>query len=782
MNATHGPAGLLRAHGPLPPARYRFRVAGWKGAPWHVRRLNLVEAISEPYRLTLELVNDGPWIDLDELLGDTCELEIDRHASPRRVSGVILGVDDLGRSAGRHHVRLEIGPALALLDQRVDTRAWQERRAPEILRELLSGPLAELGRKVRLDGLDLARYPIREYCVQYRESDLDFASRLMQEEGIAYYFSHASRGAEELILVDDNRRFGAVQAEPIALLDAAPDTAGAESVRRFSWGRRLTSTAVAQRAYDWQRPTEGAAARREGADLRGREREVYAHDDLVDPRDGERQAAIKQERLRARGQGAAGEGNVTAFHAGGVFKLSGHGGRRDGEYLLTKVTHRGECIEEGVLMAMSSETPAAPRYTNTFECAPLAAAFRPPITVKKPRVMGVQTATVTGPPGEEVYCDEFGRIKILPHWDRLSGADEASSWWVRLAQPIAGAGFGVMMLPRIGMEVIVDFINGDPDRPIVVGCLHNGDNPPPYALPGDKTKTAIRSSSSPGGGGFNELYFEDQAGAEEVSLHAQRDLNIVVNAGRTLSVGAGDTTSVGANRTAVIGANDSTAVGANKSVTVAANYSESCGAGHSVSVGAVQSVSVGAAQSVSVGAAQSVSVGADQSFTVTGNQTHTITGDQIHTITGNQANTVTGDQSHTVTGNQTHTITGDQVHTITGCQSNTVTGDQTHTITGAHTLTVVSAANHTFQAGATVGITGAYALTISGTLEIDAGGAATLKASRFEISGGDSTIKVEPGSVTITGGCMVFVESSGGVNITGGADVAISGASVRLNC
>ena len=778
------PSPLHRAAGPLPPVRYEFRVQGGRGDAarglWRVRSFRMIEAISEPYRITLEVVLDAALVDLDELLGDACEIALDRRASPRRIYGVILAGEELGRAGGRHHLRLEIGPALALLDQRVDTRAWQERSAPEVLHEVLAAPLAELGRKVKMDGLDRARYPIRDYCVQYRESDLDFASRLMEEEGISYYFTHEG-GAEVLVLVDGNHGFAALlgDGEVVPLIEGAHDTAPAESLQRLHAGRRLTPTAVAQRSFDWQRPSEAPAAIRPAADRRGRQREVYAHDDVAYPGDEARHAAIAQERLRVREQVAAGEGNVTAFRAGGHFALGGHGAG-DARYLVTKVTHRGECPDEAILAALAGDAPA-PRYANAFECVPLTAAFRPPRAHKRPRVMGVQTATVTGPPGEEVHCDEHGRIKILPHWDRLSAADETSSWWVRVAQPVAGAGWGVLALPRVGMEVVVDFIDGDPDRPLVVGCVYNGDNPPPYALPGDKTKTTIRTSSSPGGGGYNELRFEDQAGAEEVFLHAQRDYNAVVNASRTLSVGAGDTTTVGANRTAVIGANDSTAVGASKSVTVAANYAESCGANHAVSVGAAESISVGAAQSVSVGAAQSVSVGGAQSVSVGADQSITVGGSQTTTVAGSQTNTITGDQIDVVTGDQTATITGNQ--------SATITGNQSATVTGTHALTVTGAVTQTFSAGAALGITGAYTLTISGELSVDAGGKASLKAAQIEISGGDSKVTVAPGVVTVEGGCLVDIRTSGDVTVSGGAavtitggSVAVSGGTIALNC
>jgi type VI secretion system secreted protein VgrG len=760
-----------------------------------VRRFELREGISAVYTLTIEALFDGPHLDLDDLLGDDCVLEIDRQADPQRVAGLVLAAEEIGRLSGRTHVHLEIGPALALLDQRVDSRAWQERSAPEILREVLEGPLAELGRAVSFDGLAADHYPRREYCVQYRESDLDFACRLMEEEGIAFIFEHGPGEAERLVLVDHNRGFPRLLAEDDALdVDGSGvGVPGREAIQSLRWGRRLTPTAVVQRAFKWERPSEPRASERSGEDLRGRRREVYEHDDRVNPDDAERLSTIKHERLTGPSQRARGASDATMIRAGGTLAIRGHD--RGGEYLITAAIHRGECPEEAIAQAAPSAVTS--RYTNTFECQPLSLPFRPILTKDKPKVAGVQTATVTGPPGEDVYCDEHGRIKLLPHWDRLSPIDESASWWVRVAQSLAGPGWGGLFIPRVGMEVVVDFIDGDPDRPLVVGCVYNGDNPPPYLLPDDKTKTTIKTSSTPGGGGFNELRFEDQAGAEEVFLHAQKDMNEVVNASRTASVGANDTTTVGANRTATIGANDTTTVGANKTVTVAANYTESCGAAHSVSVGAAESIRVGASQCVSVALAQSIDVGTAQSMTIGTDQSFTVGAAQTTTVGAAQTISVGADQTTTVAGNQTHAITGDQTHAITGNQTHAVTGDQTHVVSGAHTLAVTGAhtvsaqgaAQATYNAGAVAQITGDLGLQISGELMVDAGGNAVLKAARVVITGGDSTVVVEPGAVTIEGGCMVDVRSTGSVAVSGGADVtvtggvvSVTGGSINLNC
>ena len=751
---------VTKTHRPLPPVRYNFHVHGWKGAPWHVRRVELVEALSEPYRLVLELVVDEPRLDLDELLGDACSLELDRKASARSVHGVILGADDLGRSAGRQHVRLEVGPALALLAQRIDTRAWQDRSAPDILREVLAGPLSELGRGVKLDALRASDYPRREYCVQFRESDLAFVSRLMEEEGITYFFTHDG-DAERLVLVDDNHDFTALQGDaPLEIVDSEPDTAPAESVQRFSSGKRLRPSAVAQRNFDWQTPQAPRSAARPGQDRRGRTREVYEHDDVVYPGDGERVSRLKHERLAVGAHTASGSSNVTGLVPGAWFSLQGHArGEVDDKYLVTRVVHKGESPDAAIMVVQGQGV--AP-YANEFECLPLKVPFRPAKIAMKPKVSGLQTATVTGPPGEEVHCDEHGRIKILPHWDRMAPQDETSSWWVRCAQALAGSGWGTFFLPRIGMEVVVDFLDGDPDRPLVVGCVYNGQNTPPYALPGDKTKTTIKSNSSPGGGGSNELRFEDQAGAEEVYLHAQSAFNAVVGGEMSLSVGGSESDSISASRTTTVGANDTTTVGANATLTVGANLTETAGANHAASAAANQSLSAGASQSLSAGSSQSLSAGASQSVSVG------------------------ADQSISVTGNRTLAVTGNDTSTITGTQSTSVTGAHSLTTTAASTVKIGAALTETVGAD--------YTLTITGNGTVGAVEYALTGSSKITLTGGGSTITMEGGKITInaagdlelTGGPVKVTGSEvsingGPVNITG-ADVTVKGGSIKLNC
>lgn len=649
------------AEGVLPVVDYDFRSDTWHGAPWQVRRVRLVEALSDTYQLTLDLVVDDLDSAVDPLLGSACELTIRRGAASRTVCGLVLELDDVGLVGGRRVVRAHIGPALTLLGQQVNTRAWQDKTGPEVLDMVLGEGLARYKRTVRQD-LTSGEYAKREYCVQFRESDLEFAARLMEEEGISYHFEHEA-GGEVMVLVDHNGRFpllsSRAETEAVPILDTESETAGLESVERFTWTRRLHGTSAVQRDFDFMRPDTLQVFEERGSDEAGRDRESYFHDEQVFMDDGPRRARLRREQLGAAGKVAKGSGNATASVPGLRFRLVDH--RRselDQLYVLTRVTHTGDCPEA---LIEEANALAGARYVNEFECAPDDVPLRPARRRLKPRVHGPTTATVVGPESEEVHTDEHGRIKVLFPWDRLSPRDDTASWWVRVTQGWAGPGWGSLFVPRIGMEVVVEFLDGDPDRPIVTGCVYNGRNPPPYALPGEKTKSTIRSNSSPSNGGYNELRFEDQAGVEEVYLQAERDWNTSVKLNKTLTVGGNeidtvamnravqvllsDALTVGINRAETVGMNRAVTVGMNNAVTVGMNQTETVAIAAARTIGAAYQVSVGAAMNESVGLSKSESIGEYKSVSTGKSSSEDVGEDKTVYVSENSTETVGKDKS-----------------------------------------------------------------------------------------------------------------------------------------
>ncbi len=612
--------------------RHHFNVLDGPDPSWHVRRFHWAEGLSQTYELTLDLLTEELDTNSDELLGAQCELGLERGEMFHNTYGIIHRVDYIGITNDRLMVRAYVVPAFRLLSQTIRSRFFQGMTVPEILDDVLRPALTTFGRNFSLDDakLTLDDYNPRDYCVQYRESDLDFCCRLMEEEGIAYFFeADADNHIEKLVLIDNNNDYAEVEVmmdDDVPIIVDRPDQADRESLRFFDWSQSHQINKVSTAGWNWK----SNSTEREEQDYEDphhhRVRELYVHDDrrqiVDDPIDdadgsagfsGEEYAqrgpmAVRRKELMVRGtKRGQGRSNVTGFAPGLKFKVAEHT-REDidqKKFLLTRVIHVGEAPEE----ELGASADGGPRYENSFECVPVEAAqagqpdppaFRPPLVTPKPRTWGPQTAVVVGAPegqGDQarqvepvvgrVHTDPHGRIKVRFHWDRETPQDDTSSCWVRVAQSWAGPQYGVMFIPRVGMEVVVDFLDGNPDRPLVVGCVYNGSNEPPYQLPGSKTKSTIKTTSSEGGEGFNELRFEDAKGSEEVFLHAQKDFNEkVLN-------------------------NHSTTVTADQSNTVKGSQSESVGGSQSMTVSGKRTKHVKKTETNTVDEKRETKLGAD---------------------------------------------------------------------------------------------------------------------------------------------------------------------------
>lgn len=571
-------AGTLRRS--LEAVTYRLALRGGPQSDWVVRRLHLVEAVSEPYALSLDVKADLD-VETDDLLGADVDLEIGRSTFERHIYGVIERVELQGVIDDRLGVRLYVSPAFKLLVQHIDTRIFQDKKVTEILDEVLTAALAQYGRKVDMSRLDDV-YLSRDYCVQYGESDFHFCSRLMEEEGISYFFEPETEdgeptGVELMILADQdpsspNSDFPEIEGEipdQIPIMGDTTELGDTEALHRLEWVQPQAITRLSTRRFNWKRPDPAnpPVAVAEQPDARGRVREVYlpdarrriedqAGDDAyMGTEHTEDEVPLTRRRFqmyageRAYGKGAS---NVTCLCAGGIFTLGDHSHAAIAlsKLLVTRVVHTGCCPDADRARHASERSDQS--YYNSFECIPAHRVLHSREATPKPRIFGPQTATVVGPPGKEIHTDAHGRIKVLFHWDRLSSGDQSSSCWVRVAQMWAGHGWGTWFVPRVGMEVVVEFLDGNPDRPLVVGCVYNGANTTPYAPHEEPTKSTIKTRSSPGGDGFNELRFEDAKGAEEIFVHAQRDYNEVVQSNRSRRVGGNETVTIGGNQVVTV--------------------------------------------------------------------------------------------------------------------------------------------------------------------------------------------------------------------------------------
>ncbi|MBV1858106.1 MAG: type VI secretion system tip protein VgrG [Nannocystaceae bacterium] len=577
--------------------KYAFDVQGGPNPDWAVRRFHLHEGLSRPYSLVVDLLTEEVWVNPDELLGANARFELDRRDVVRVVCGVIERVDYVGVNAEQKlMLRVHVVPALRMLGQQLGCRIFQDQSVPEILGQVLDAGLGLFGRTQDSSALstDVAVYPKRDYCVQFRESTLDFVSRLMEENGIAYYFETVE-DKEQLVLVDQieddpNKSFpGVVILDPdgdgvIPILTTEPDLSDRESLRYFDWCQPLQPNQVMVRTFNWKafEPSEGLEATHPEAEPDNVRRQYVFADErkTVDENAGsdpqssfdgssidESSIDVKRrfELFQRHSKLGEGRSNVTGFRPGCTFTLDDRSFVlfEDLKFLLTRVYHQGEdaSVERA---AGDGGTP----YDNGFECIPVAHAYRPRRSTPTPRVSGPQTATVTGEPGEEIHTDKHGRIKVRFHWDDESPLDGTSSCWVRVAQSWAGPGWGTLFIPRVGMEVVVEFLDGNPDRPLVTGCVYNSTNTPPYTLPDDKTKSTIKSNSSLDGGGFNELRFEDAAGSEELFLHASKDMNEVVVSAHSTTVGHNQTHNVDVDRTRTVKGNEVVTIEGNQTVVI----------------------------------------------------------------------------------------------------------------------------------------------------------------------------------------------------------------------
>jgi type VI secretion system secreted protein VgrG len=495
------------------------------------------ERLSRPFDLDIAVTFSGAEDEaafIEAVLGQPAWLRFERGLAPRTIGGIVAAATIAGSHTLGTSYRLRLVPTLARLSRRRNTRIFQDLSVLRVI-----GMILDEHRVAHRFTLS-RQYPLRRYCVQYRETDLAFVSRLLAEEGIAFYFDHTAPPASVLVMVDDRLLTPTIPGPPALLLrHEMPGIPPQEDhVLEMSSKRSMKPAAVRVRDYDFQHPQmelAGAATSNEKL-APGVELDEYEHHGEYEESDArDEEAMVTLEQLRRRAQIATGRTPCCRLAPGHRFTLEEHeAASLNGEHLLTRVEHRG--------YGAGANPPGAPPYEATFRCTSSAEGLRPKRPPRKV-LQVVESATVTGPPGKEIHTDEHGRIQVQFHWD--TAPDPAhSSCWIRVAQAWAGESFGFQFVPRVGMEVLVTFLGGDPDRPVVIGCLPNATHPPPFPLPAAAAKSGIRTRSTPGGGGFNEIAFDDTAGSEVLAIHAQKDLVEQIREERSATIGGNRRTSV----------------------------------------------------------------------------------------------------------------------------------------------------------------------------------------------------------------------------------------------
>jgi type VI secretion system secreted protein VgrG len=719
----------------LDPVHYDFELEPSPGYLWRVHSVSITETLSSLYACVLALSQHDPTTDPGALIGSSCHLTITRGVQvDRRFCGIVRSVRHHDTRAGGSVV-VEVVPALYALSQRVDARIFQDLTVPQIVNKVLSAGLQPYQRKVRqsLSG----QYAQREYCVQYRESDLAFVQRLLQEEGIGFYFDHSGK-AEEMVLFDDNASLPACNSTTGSTIQFVPPGEGAqeiEVVHTFDHNEQTYATSVVLDEYDWTQPTLPVHREARGQDAAGLDREIYDPAPRLSLRqgkdDGTSRAQVRsQEEMLAKSE-SSGQANVIGFAPGYTFDLQGHElSTLDQKYVITSVTHFGTAPD-----VLAKEQATAVEYHNEFTCLPASMHYRP--KRRTPRApMQMQTAKVVGPASEEIYTDEHGRIKVKFHWDRASGADEHSSCWIRVAQLWAGSGFGAVFVPRIGMEVVVQFLEGDADRPLVTGVVYNGRNLLPFNYPSEKTKSGFVTRSSPHGQGGNELVFEDTAGSEEVYLQAAKDWTILVKNDQeenvqhdsTRHVAGNDDNNIDGNHTETITGTDRVSVTGDRAVKVQGAYNED----------------VTGAMTTHVGGASALSVQGDRTVSVSGKQDVSVTGDTSDSTSGSRTDSTGKDHSASVSGSATLSVSKNR--------SIDVGGDQSTQVSKKYALDVGDNAQVSVQKNCTIQVSQELTLEADKSLTLKCGSAKVVLKNdgKVQISGSDIEVSGS-GNVKVKG-------------------------------
>ncbi len=513
-----------------------------------LNKFTAVEKISGMFHIEAQLLHaedeeghEPTDIDPSEILGKAVTITVtQRDGTSRTFNGMVNSFSKGNRNARFSFYDVTIVPHVWLLTQKFQSRIFQHKTIPQILEEVFKG--FEFSNEIQ------GTFKPRNYCVQYQESDFDFACRLMEEEGIYYYFEH-TESKHKMILANTTQSHQDAPSKNIINYNISLETDEGfiPRINDLKIGYRLQSGKITNRDYTFQLPTNNLESQQPSLYTIGdnQKLEIYNHPggyarkvDGIDKMGGEDSSNLQnvfddKQRVTETMMNALdsqynvliGESNCCSLTAGHRFGLQKHPNNKlNAQYVITEIKH--EAVQNpSYISEAEEETP----YENEFNCIPHGQGtplYCPPQVTPKPTIQGAQTAVVVGPGGEEIFTDKYGRVKVQFNWDRHGQNDADSSCWVRVAQVWASSGWGSMFIPRIGMEVIVHFINGDPDQPIITGCVYNPETMPAYTLPDEKTKSGIKSNSSQGGDGFNEFRIEDKKGEEQIFIHGEKDLDV----------------------------------------------------------------------------------------------------------------------------------------------------------------------------------------------------------------------------------------------------------------
>lgn len=736
-----------------------------------VQRVHAVESLGRPFQYDLELLSPDPALDLDALAGDKMTIEIGTPEGPRYFNGIVAEISQ-GAAAGRYtRYFATLRPFFWLLTQASDSRIYKKSSVPAIIKEVIG----RLGvGDVDDKGLQTA-YLDREYVVQYRETYFDFLSRLMEDEGIYYWFTH-EKGQHTMILGDDRASHETVPGyEKLPFID--PKVNASPRQEHFSeWkiSHAVVSGAYAVNDFDFEVP---------GADLQAKSSRPLKHKhasleqydplagyvDAVDAGNdgdghrtdrGELFARVRLEEVQARHQRVAGRSNARGLTTGALFEITEHPREDQKEVLVIGAEYR--MFQPGFDAASSTgrdnvtesgeKKEDAPMYQGRFFMQPGKTPFRPERVTPRPFMRGPHTAVVMGE--GEIWTDKYARVKVHFPWDR----EDTEGCWLRVVQDWAGPGWGTLHIPRVGEEVLVQFIEGDVNRPIIVGSLYNGKNAPPFGQPGDATRSGVLTRSSSGGSTdtANELSFEDKAGEEQILIHAQKNMDTEVENDQTLWVGG--------HRTNTIDKNQSEEVKGDKKIKVHQNHTEDIDGNMSLRV--IKNVEE--------------NIGGSRTIEVTGSHNENITGKQGVTVAKDAAWSAGGGGSIDFGGEGSFSTGAKMTQSAGAAYSFSSKDDSTFGVGKNLTLTVKQNAGVKVDGALTVSVTKDATVSVKGTNKNEITKAYGLKAKEITIEA-DSKITIKQGgaSITLEGGNVVI--KGGNIDMKGDSAINQKASKITQN-
>ena len=596
-----------------------------------LQELTGYEGISRLFSYDLNLLAfENESISFQDIVGKKVSITLHLpDGTPRYISGYVSRFTQGGTDKRMFtHYHAEVVPWLWFLTRQSDCRIFQNMAVNDILTQVLNlSSLKDF--RLSLQGT----YDPLEYCVQYRETSFNFVSRLMEEFGLFYYFDHSTQGQHTMVICDQSSNLPACPSSPVSYETEVGGLADPEVIYEWQVGQEVRTGKYTVTDYNFKTPSTSLLVNdptvvnlSASGGL-----ELFDYPGPHTTKDeGESVAKRRMQEEEAAHLVISGAGTCRGLMSGYSFELKNHyRNDQNANYVVAEVRHFATAGQSYT----SAGTEFGENYSNHLVCVPVSTPYRPARITPKPFVQGPQPALVVGKSGEEIWVDQYGRVIVQFYWDRLGEKNENSSCWVRVSQPWAGGNWGAIWIPRIGQEVLVSFLEGDPDRPIITGRVYNADQMPPYTLPKYQTRSTFMSRSSKGGGAsnYNELRFEDLAGNEQIFMNAEKDMDLrVENDSREF---------IGANRHLIVKTNQQELIQTDKHLHVKGNQFEK----------------VDGNMSLQVGGNQMEKVTGNKSLSVTGNQSESVTGNVSLSVTGNQSESVTGSASLAVTMNKDET-------------------------------------------------------------------------------------------------------------------------------